>query len=311
MKRQAVLREIHRAYRPRSYLEIGINTGRSLALSRTRTIAVDPAFKIKSEIHCDLQVVKATSDDFFARHEGLNHFPDRRVDLAFVDGLHLFEFALRDFMNVERHAHWASVIVVDDVLPRNVAEASRDRGTMAAWAGDVFKLTEVLARYRPDLLLLPLDTHPTGLLLVLSADPKNSVLEEKYEEIVAEYVYPDPQRVPDAVLRRKTAVDSASIVYSDIWVELRKARESGLGRETAWEGVRRSIEAAARPATRRGLAPEPARERANAPEPRRSARREREGKGSPPPATTRRMLAGVRRRLQLLRRRLRRLGEPT
>ena len=53
-----------------------------------------------------------------------------RLDLVFVDGMHLFEFALRDFMNVERHADWWSVIVFDDILPRDVDEAARERHTV-------------------------------------------------------------------------------------------------------------------------------------------------------------------------------------
>jgi hypothetical protein len=283
VKRYAALSEIHRAYQPRSYLEIGINTGRSLALSRTRTVAVDPAFKITSELHCDLHVVKAASDELFARPDGLAHLPDGRVDLAFVDGLHLFEFTLRDFMNVERHADWTSVIVVDDVLPRNVAEASRERGGMTAWTGDVFKLTEVLARYRPDLLALSLDTDPAGLLLVFGPNRSNRVLEEHYEEIVREYVYPDPQHVPEAIRRRETAIDAASVLYSGVWTELREARESGLDRESGWNRLRLSVEAAARPAERRELAPEPPRARGGA-------------------------AASARRRLRPLRRRFRRRG---
>ncbi len=302
MKVHEFLAEVHTAYRPRSYLEIGIRTGRSLALSRTRTIAVDPAFKIKSEIHCDLQVVKATSDDFFARHDGLAHFPDGRIDLAFVDGLHLFEFALRDLTNIERDADWTSVIVFDDVLPRSVEEASRDRGGMAAWAGDVFKLIEVLTRYRPDLLSLALDTEPTGVLLVLGADHQNRVLADHYDEIVAEYVRPDPQRVPDAVLRREMAIDPASILSSDLLTDLRNAREAGLTREAGWEGLRRAVEMTARPAQRRELAPQ--RGPAGEMTPAREAERKRTARIGPPPAIPRRAVAAVRRRLRPLRRRL-------
>lgn len=285
MTRQDFLSEVHRAYQPASYFEIGIGTGRSLGLSRTRTIAVDPAFKIKSEIRCDIQVVKATSDDFFAQDKALTHFRDGRIDLAFVDGLHLFEFALRDFMNVERHAAWTSVIVVDDVLPRNVAEASRERST-TAWAGDVFKLPDVLGVYRPDLLVLSLDTDPTGLLLVLGADPENNVLEECHDEIVEKYVQPDPQPVPAAVLRRDTAIDPASIIDSDLWSQLRNARESGLSREAGWDEVRRAAERAARPAKRRELTSDALRPL--------------------PPTLPERALVAVRRRLRPVRKELRR-----
>lgn len=285
------LEAVHRAYRPRSYLEIGINTGRSLALSRTRTIGVDPEFGITWELACDLQLVQATSDDFFARDDTFAHFPDGRVDLAFLDGLHLFEFTLRDFMNVERRADWTSVIVVDDVLPRNVARARRERGSLTGWPGDVFKLTEVLTRYRPDLLVLPLDTEPTGVLLVLGADPESRVLDERYDEIVAEYVYPDPQRVPEAVLRRERASDPASIAASGVWTDLREAREAGLDRGAGWERVRGSVEAAARPAPPRELTP------ANL--------RPYRADGRPP--LPRRALRAVRHRLRPLRRRARRL----
>ena len=289
------LETVHLAYRPRSYLEIGINEGRSLSLSRTRTIGVDPDFGITWEVACDLQVVKATSDDFFARPEPLAHFPDGRIDLAFVDGLHLFEYTLRDFMNVERRAHWTSVVVVDDVLPRNVARARRNRGSLTGWPGDVFKLTEVLTRYRPDLLVLPLDTEPTGVLLVLGLDPQSGVLREHYDEIVAEYVYPDPQRVPEAVLRRETASDPTSIADSGVWARLREAREAGMDRQTGWEAVRRSVEATARPAAPRELTPANLRPFWAA-----SA-----SAGSPP--LPRRALRAVRRRLRPLRRQARRL----
>jgi hypothetical protein len=294
--RQEFLREVHRAYRPRAYLEIGIAAGRSLSLSRTRTIAVDPAFKITSEIQCDVQVVKATSDDFFARDDRLAHFPHGRIDLGFIDGSHLLEFVLRDFINVERHSHWASVIVVDDVLPRSVAEASRDRSTKA-WAGDVFKLPEVLGIYRPDLLLFSLDTDPTGVLLVLGADPRNRVLAAHYDEIIAKYVHPDPQRVPPAVLRRETAIDPASIVHSGVWSDLRNAREFGLAREAGWGEVRRSAAAAARPAERRHRPRGPAK-----PGPGKKAKAKRDAKTGPPPISPGRALTGVRRRLRNLRR---------
>jgi methyltransferase family protein len=229
MNRHDFLSGIHAAYQPRNYLEIGINDGRGLRRSRTRTIGVDPAFKITSELECDLQLVKATSDDFFAREHPIARFPEGVVDLTFIDGLHIFEFALRDFMNAERLSAPTSVIIFDDMLPRTVDEAARDRHTLE-WTGDVFKVATVLERYRSDLVLVGLDTVPTGLLLVAGTDPTNTVLQDNYEAILAEFVGPDPQAVPEQILHRSAAADPQAVLDSPVWADLVAARAGRTGR---------------------------------------------------------------------------------
>ncbi len=261
MKRHEFLRELHKVSGNRNYLEIGVNDGRSLKLSRVPTVAVDPAFKVVTEIRCDVHLVKATSDDFFARDNPLVHLKGGRhplrnlrrgrsplghwrravLDLSFIDGMHLFEYALRDFMNIERHSDWTSVIVFDDMLPRNVDEAARDRHT-GAWTGDVYKIAEILGRYRPDLVTVLVDTRPTGQLVVFGADPRNRVLRDRYDEIVAEYEVPDPQKVPEVILDRVAAVAPEALVGAGYWRALRRARASGLGRSRGWEPLRAAVE---------------------------------------------------------------------
>jgi hypothetical protein len=226
MERHQFLTVVHDRYQPRSYLEIGINDGRGLARSTTRTIGVDPDFSIEVELACDLKLVKATSDEFFAQDDAISWFSEGVVDFTFIDGLHIFEFALRDFMNTERLSTSSSVIVLDDVLPRSVSEAARHQHTML-WAGDTYKVTAVLERYRPDLTTVLLDTEPTGMLLVLGLDPTSTVLVDHYDEIVAEYATVDPQSVPDEVLQRRAAADPQSIADSPFWDELATARDTG------------------------------------------------------------------------------------
>ena len=138
------------------------------------------------------------------------------VDLAFIDGMHLLEFALRDFMNIERFCARTSVIVFDDMLPRNVEEAARDR-TTKFWAGDVFKMQGILRSYRPDLVAIPVDTGPTGLLVVLRPDARNRDLRDHYDAIVANAVRPDPQAVPGAILGRHDAVAPDALLANGIW----------------------------------------------------------------------------------------------
>jgi hypothetical protein len=244
MNRHEFLHVVHTRFQPRNYLEIGINKGQGLALSTTRTIGVDPEFGITEELACDLKLVKATSDDFFARADAISWFPEGIIDLTFIDGLHLFEYALRDFMNAERLSAPLSVVVFDDVLPRSVEEAARDRHT-GAWAGDTYKVILALERYRPDLVIVPLDTRPTGLLLVLGLDPTSTVLADHYDEIMAQYVVGDPQSVPDAILNRQTAADPQLVADSPVWPELAAARDSGAAVD--FTADLRSLRGSARP----------------------------------------------------------------
>ena len=187
---------------------------------------MDPDFRIELEVACDLKLVKATSDEFFARADAVSWFPEGVVDFTFIDGLHIFEYALRDFMSAERLSTTASVVVLDDVLPRSESEAARNQHTLL-WAGDVYKVTTVLERYRPDLTTVLLDTDPTGMLLVLGLDPTSTVLADHYDEIVAEYPTGDPQSVPDEILNRRAAADPQQVADSPVWGELAAARETG------------------------------------------------------------------------------------
>ena len=228
MRGHEFLRILHRRLRPRTYFEIGVRTGRSLTLSRVPSVGVDPYFAVARELHCDVHLVRTTSDEFFARSHPFAHFEEPVLDLAFIDGMHLAEFALRDFINTERYCHPASVIVIDDVLPRSVDEGSRGRvGSAAhggAWAGDVYKIIDVLRTHRPDLVVLELDTAPTGTLVVLLPDPDDTVLGDVYDRVVPELVVPDPQEVSPTALARSRSIDPRALLDAPIFEAIRRAR---------------------------------------------------------------------------------------
>jgi hypothetical protein len=240
---------VHAVLDPPTYLEVGVRRGNSLALARARSIGIDPDYDLKPrhlQLETESALFRETSDDYFARRDPLAPFGGLPITLAFIDGMHLMEFALRDFINVERHAHWSSVVVFDDVLPRRAAEAARDRKTRA-WTGDVYKLHDVFRRHRPDLTCLRVDTERTGLLVVVGLDPANRVLAERYDEIVAEAIVPDPQDVPDEILERRDALDPQRVLSGSFWSVLRRGRESGEGRETGVRRLRRAIRRDLRP----------------------------------------------------------------
>jgi predicted O-methyltransferase YrrM len=240
MSRHEFLEGLHQKTRPRTYLEIGIRTGTSLALSRTRSIAVDPSFVIDKPIHCDVQVVKATSDDFFAGEAPLAHFDGVPVDLAFIDGMHLSEFALRDFINIEPLMADTGVIVFDDVLPRNALEAARDRKTKS-WAGDVYKVVEILRRRRPDLVVLLVNTANTGTAVVLGCDQASTVLKDCFAEEKDYLLQPDPQTLPSEYLDRSIAVEPDILLESAVWEQLVVSREPGAAADLSplWDELRK------------------------------------------------------------------------
>jgi hypothetical protein len=229
VRRHELLRSLHEQLQPRSYLELGISTGASLGLSRTKSIGVDPFFNVKREIRCDVHLVRESSDEFFARPTPLEHLDEPVVDLAFIDGMHLAEYALRDFINTERFTHPASVVVLDDMLPRHPDEAGRNRAlgrARGAWTGDVYKVTETLRELRPDLVVLEVDTGPTGTVVVLNPDAGSDVLTTAYDDLVEAYVTPDPQPVPEEILTRSRALDPNELVTAPLWSELKKLREA-------------------------------------------------------------------------------------
>ena len=194
------LQRLHATLQPKTYLEIGVSQGHSLALARCRSIAVDPAFQITPEhLHAviskpSMHFFETTSDDFFASHSPRRIF-GRPVDIAFLDGMHRCEFLLRDFANVERHCKKNSVVVLHDCLPVEPAIAHRapseprkviqeHRATW--WAGDVWRTSLLLRRRRPDLSLTVLDSNPTGLVLITNLDPASRMLQDQYSIMVQE-----------------------------------------------------------------------------------------------------------------------------
>jgi hypothetical protein len=226
MGRHEFLCGVHQRLAPRTYFEIGVDTGASLSLARCRAIGVDPSFRVSAPLSGDITLVRSTSDDFFGQSGPLERFGETPVDLAFIDGMHHAEFAYRDFLHTERYCGPASVVVFDDVLPRSSIEAARLRQTKQ-WAGDVFKTVDVIRSLRPDLAIVLVDTAPTGTALALCLDPASTVLADHYDDVLDQLVAPDPQDVPDRILSRTGAVDPRALLDSPLWDLLRDRRESG------------------------------------------------------------------------------------
>jgi hypothetical protein len=194
-----VLTRLHTVLAPATYLEIGVDSGKTLALARCHAIGIDPEFRFQ-----DMGIVRAIiakpsvslyqmfSDDFFARFSPTTLFGGP-IELAFLDGMHRCEFLLRDFFNTERHCRRDSVIALHDCLPLEAPMAERDPDALAVdarrqgmWTGDVWRTALLLKRRRPDLKIIFLDAAETGLVLITNLDPKNTLLSDNHDQFVAE-----------------------------------------------------------------------------------------------------------------------------
>ncbi|MFB1487467.1 MULTISPECIES: methyltransferase domain-containing protein [unclassified Thiocapsa] len=219
---RAILAQAHEILKPELYLEIGVRHGDSLALAHGPAVGVDCAPDVEQPLHAATTIIQATSDEFFEfkAGEALTTPPD----LSFIDGMHLFEYALRDFMNVERWSKSSSLVIVDDIFPNHPDQATRERCTRV-WTGDVWKLHACLAEERPDLLLLSLDTSPTGLLLIAGLDASNRTLWDRYNPIVNRYVKRQPETLPAAVIARDGALDPCAPIVAQLLCKLRELRD--------------------------------------------------------------------------------------
>jgi hypothetical protein len=109
------------------------------------------------------------------------------VSIGFIDGLHYFEQALKDFINLEAWCDPNSVVILHDTLPLDEVTQHRERKA-SFYTGDVWKTVLCLKHYRPDLDIFTIATPPSGLTVVTSLDPASRILSDKYEEAVARFI---------------------------------------------------------------------------------------------------------------------------
>lgn len=165
---------IHETLAPENYVEIGCRKGSSLSKSRCPSVGIDPDFEICIQIEAPVRLFKQTSDEFFAQYN-LCDMLGGPVSLAFIDGMHLAESVLRDFINLEAQSTRKTVILIDDVLPENIEWTTRERLTQA-WTGDVYKIIPLLRTFRSDLKIEVFDIEMKGLAIISNLDPENRIL---------------------------------------------------------------------------------------------------------------------------------------
>jgi hypothetical protein len=199
-----VLARLHDLLRPRTYIEVGVERGTSIRLARPETLAlgIDPAPVIEGSLGENVRIFAETSDAFFGGRDVRAELGGLPVDLAFIDGMHHFEYALRDFVALERLCTPRSTILLHDCYPCHPAAARRER-VSTFWTGDIWRVVVLLKKHRPGLRIHTIATHPSGLCVIRGLDPASTVLAGRLESLYAEGLsmdYPIVGRDPAAAL---------------------------------------------------------------------------------------------------------------
>jgi len=183
------LERLYARLAPEIIIEIGVYEGASLSLARPPTLAigVDPQPRLLTPLTAETHIAAETSDSFFARRGPDSLLAGRPLGIGFIDGLHLYEQALRDFVNLERYCGQRSVILLHDTVPLDEATQTRALAT-EFHTGDVWKAVLCLKHYRSDLDVFTIAAPSTGLTVVTGFDPASREFEAKYEEAVARFV---------------------------------------------------------------------------------------------------------------------------
>jgi len=210
-----LLARAHAHLRPATYLEIGVARGDSFRLVRapTRALGIDPEPRVPYQLGPHQKLFAQTSDEFFATHDVLAELGGQRVQMALIDGMHHFEYALRDFANLEALCDPRAVIFIHDCHPIDARSSTREQ-TTRFWSGDVWRLIVLLKRHRPDLEIRTLATPPTGLGMITRLSPASRLISEQLATLTAEGLGLD---FADFATRKREALN----VFPNDWAQVR------------------------------------------------------------------------------------------
>jgi Methyltransferase domain len=188
MNRLSIIKILMKQKNLKNYLEIGVFNGRVFfRVSSTFKIAVDPDFAFDgtrklgklftNPYNLFNKYIQKTSDDFFSQ-DAVNIFAQKKVQLALIDGMHEYSFALRDAENTLKYLSDDGVIIMHDCNPKTKTEAGtfeewRIKGS-GQWNGDVWKSIVYLRSLRDDINVFVLDCDH-GLGIITKGKPENKL----------------------------------------------------------------------------------------------------------------------------------------
>jgi Methyltransferase domain len=217
MNRLHILQTLMREKNLNHYLEIGVfNAHIFFRIKSNFKTAVDPEFQfdwlrkagksILNPTNFFAHYFEKTSDDFF-QQDAPELFRKKKIEISLIDGMHEYEFALRDIENTLFYSSENVVIVVHDCNPK-APEAEvpfadwKARNFTGTWNGDVWKAILHLRSLRHDVNAFVLDTDH-GLGIITRQKPENRLSYTK--EQIGKFRYEDFEANRNSWLNLKRA----------------------------------------------------------------------------------------------------------
>jgi Methyltransferase domain len=203
MNRLEIIQMLMKQKKRNNYLEIGVFNGHIFFRIRsTFKLAVDPDFRfdqirktgkaILNPYNFYNQYFQKTSDDFFSQ-DAPAVLADKKIDIALVDGMHEYQFALRDVENILNYMDDDGVIIMHDCNPQTKEAAStfaewKANSFAGIWNGDVWKSVVHLRSLRNDINVFVLDCDH-GLGIVTRKKPTQML--PYTQEAINDFTYED------------------------------------------------------------------------------------------------------------------------
>src|SRR5665647_2354979 len=127
MDRSEVIQYLVDKKKYKRYLEIGVFNGEVFfKIKASQKYAVDPVFRFVIETkykmmlgnlsNVNAKYFTKTSDDFF-KEDAPKLLSKKKIDICFIDGMHEFDFVLRDTLNTLKYLDDDGVIILHDCNP--------------------------------------------------------------------------------------------------------------------------------------------------------------------------------------------------
>lgn len=180
LDRQYVIQKLMKEKNLNNYLEIGVFNGHIFfRVKSTFKVAVDPEFRFDSlrkfgksllnPLNFKNHYFEKTSDAFF-EEDAPTLLKDKKFDIALIDGMHEYEYALRDVENTLANMSSKGIIIMHDCNPLTKDAASsfedwKNRDFADTWNGDVWKVILHMQSLRKDVNAFVLDCdHGLGVI---------------------------------------------------------------------------------------------------------------------------------------------------